>query len=204
VQWTEGATTHAERFDSVICTLPAVALAQLARGSSGGRPLAALATIPHPPVSALFLGFRREQVSHALNGFGALVPAREKRSILGVIFSSSLFPGRSPADHIALTVMIGGALQPELAALPTAQLFATVRDDLRDLLGITGEPVFSRHTFWPQAIPQYHLGYEQHLDAMAAYEHAHPGIFIGGQVRDGIALPNCVLAGEKLAARAVA
>ena len=35
------------------------------------------------------------------------------RSILGVIFSSSLFPGRAPKGHVALTVFVGGALQPD-------------------------------------------------------------------------------------------
>jgi len=36
---------------------------------------------------------------------------------------------------------------------------------------------------------------------MAACERAHPGLFLGGQARDGIALPACLAAGEKLAAR---
>jgi len=72
------------------------------------------------------------------------------------------------------------------------------------LLGISGEPVFMRHTLWPRAIPQYNLGHERHLETMAACERAHPGLFIGGQVRDGISLPQCLLAGLKLAGRAVA
>ena len=50
-----------------------------------------------------------------------------------------------------------------------------------------------------RAIPQYNLGYEAHLDAMSACERAHPGLCIGGQARDGIALPACLAAGEKLA-----
>jgi oxygen-dependent protoporphyrinogen oxidase len=39
---------------------------------------------------------------------------------------------------------------------------------------------------------------------MAAAERTHPGLFIGGQARDGIALPTCLAAGEKLAARVMA
>jgi protoporphyrinogen/coproporphyrinogen III oxidase len=142
-------------------------------------------------------------VAHPLDGFGLLVPAVEHRSILGVLFSSSLFAGRAPDGHVALTVMVGGARDPEVASLPPERLLARIRPDLTELLGVTGEPVFSRHTLWPRAIPQYNLGYEHHLGAMAACERANPGLYIGGQARDGIALPACVAAGEALAARAV-
>jgi oxygen-dependent protoporphyrinogen oxidase len=204
VHWQDGPNARAETFDAVVAALPAEALSRLVIGAAGERPLASLASIPSPPVASLFLGFKREQVAHPLDGFGALVPATEKRSILGAIFSSSLFPNRAPADHVALTVLVGGTLQPELAGLPADQLFAAVRNDLRELLGVTGEPVFQRHTFWPRAIPQYLLDHGHHLAAIAAVEQAQPGLFFGGQVRDGISLPSCLAAGEKLAARASA
>lgn len=204
IHWHDGWRTHSEAFDCVVSALPAPALARLTVGSFGEQSLAGLASVETAPVSSLFLGFRRDQVAHPLDGFGALVPAVEKRAVLGVIFSSTLFPGRAPAGHVALTVMVGGALQPELAALPPDQLWAAIRVDLRDLLGVTGEPVVRRHAFWPQAIPQYHLGHERHLIMMDACERMHPGLFIGGNVRDGIALPHCLLAGQRLAERAAA
>jgi oxygen-dependent protoporphyrinogen oxidase len=202
IVWHEASSTRTEAFDAVIAALPAPALAQLRIGALSERPLAALANLEQPPVSSLFLGFRREQVQHPLNGFGLLVPAVENRSVLGILFSSTLFPHRAPAGHVALTVMIGGARQPQLAALPTEKLLETVRPDLTGLLGVTGAPVFVRHAFWPRAIPQYNLGYEQFLAAMTATERHHPGFFIGGQARDGISVPACIAAGEKLAARA--
>jgi len=201
--WHDGHAAQTETFDAVITALPAPALAALRLGPLAERPLAGLDAIDHPPVASLFLGFRREQVAHPLDGFGLLVPAVEHRSILGVLFSSSLFAGRAPDGHVALTVMVGGARDPEVASLPPERLLARIRPDLTELLGVTGEPVFSRHTLWPRAIPQYNLGYEHHLGAMAACERANPGLYIGGQARDGIALPACVAAGEALAARAV-
>jgi protoporphyrinogen/coproporphyrinogen III oxidase len=202
VVWSNGGPAQTEKFDTVIAALPAPALAQLRFGTLAERPFASLDAIEHPPVSSLFLGFRREQVAHPLDGFGVLVPAIERRSVLGVLFSSSLFPGRAPDGHVALTVMIGGARQPELARLATGQLLAAVERDLRELLGVRGEPVFQRHTFWPRAIPQYNLGYEVPLEAMAAAERAHRGLLIGGQARDGISVPACIAAGERLAAQA--
>lgn len=197
-------TTQTEQFDAVVSALPALALAQLRIGTLGERPLASLDGIEHPPVSSLFLGYRREQIAHALDGFGVLAPEVEQRSVLGILFSSSLFPGRAPTGHVALTVMVGGMRQPEIARLPQEQLLAAVDRDLRELLGVDGEPVFQRHTFWPRAIPQYNLGHERYLETMAAAERNHAGLFIGGQARDGIALPACLAAGEKLAQRVAA
>jgi oxygen-dependent protoporphyrinogen oxidase len=202
VVWHDAAVTHTESFDSMVLALPAHALAQLRIGPHGERPLASLATIEHPPVSSLFLGFRRDQVAHPLDGFGVLVPTAEQRSVLGILFSSSLFPGRAPDGHVALTVMAGGARSPEIGTLPTDKLLAAVRRDLTELVGVSGDPVFVRHNFWPKAIPQYNLGYEQYLNALAAAEKAHANLFIGGQCRDGISVPACLAAGEKLAARA--
>jgi oxygen-dependent protoporphyrinogen oxidase len=201
VVWNDGTATHTDSFDAVIAALPAYALAQLRFGTLGERPLASLDAIEHPPVASLFLGYRREQVQHPLDGFGLLVPEIERRDVLGILFSSTLFPGRAPDGHVALTVLVGGTRQPEIARLPAEKLLDVVGGDLRELLGVSGTPVFQRHTFWPRAIPQYNLGYETHLEAIAAAERSHRGLFIGGQARDGIAVPACVAAGEKLADR---
>lgn len=204
VIWHEGEATHSQSFDAVVVALPAPALAQLRVGPLGERPLAALAAVEHATVSSLFLGFAREQVQHPLDGFGVLVPHVERRSSLGVLFSSTLFPGRAPAGQVALTVIAGGTRRPDLAALPTDRLVAAVQTDLGELLAVSGEPTFVRHTAWPRSIPQYNVGHDQFLGAISAAESAHAGLFIGGQARDGISLPACLLAGEKLAARVAA
>lgn len=122
VVWHDGEKAQTENFDAVIAALPASALAQLRFGTLGERPLASLDAIEHPPVVSLFLGYRREQVAHPLDGFGLLAPAVERRSVLGVLFSSSIFAGRAPAGHVALTVLVGGARQPELAQIGRAHV----------------------------------------------------------------------------------
>ncbi len=202
VLWTQAGSVRSGEFDAVVLTVPAPALAALVFGPLGERPLASLDNLPHPPVSTLFLGYRREQVAHPLDGFGALVPAVEQREMLGVLFSSTLYPGRAPEGHVALTVFAGGARQPETARLGADALLARLTPDLRDLLGVQGAPVFVHHTFWPRAIPQYNLGHERFLDAIVRCENRHKGLFIGGNVRDGISLPDCVKAGARLAGAA--
>lgn len=202
--WARDETRRSEAFAAVIVCLPAAGLAALAVGAVGNRPLATLEQIPSPPVASLFFGYARAQVAHPLDGFGLLVPAKERRRVLGVLFSSSLFPGRAPSGHVALTVMIGGMRQPELARLPFDELVAMAQAELTDLLGVKGPPAFVRHTLWPRAIPQYVLGYERHLDALAHCEAEYPGLYLAGQVRDGIAMSACLAAGRRHADRVLA
>ncbi len=200
--WRQAGQTCTGEFDLVLLALPATALAQLSFGSLAERPLAILDGIPQPPVSSLFLGYRREQVGHPLDGFGGLVPAIEHRSVLGILFSSTLFPDRAPAGHVGLTVFAGGLRQPETARLTTNELLARIGLDLHELVGVNTPPAFVKHTYWPRAIPQYVLGYERYLEAINQLELSTSGLFVGGNVRDGISLQDCIKAGEKLARKA--
>jgi len=201
VSWLRKGQPHVDSFDRVILTLPANALARLTIGSLGERPLAELSEINYPAVSSLFLGYRREQVAHPLDGFGMLVPQVEHRQLLGVLFSSSLFTGRAPSGHVALTVMFGGVHRRDLGEASAGTLLPIAQRELAEILGVKGDPVFSRAQSWPRAIPQYELGYGRFLDAMSHCENQHPGLLIGGHTRDGIALTACITSGENLATR---
>jgi oxygen-dependent protoporphyrinogen oxidase len=138
-------------------------------------------------------------VRHPLDGFGALMPQVECGRILGTLFSSTLFPGRAPEGHVALTTFVGGMREPELAELGERELLRVVQDELSRLVGVTAPPVFAHVKRWPRAIPQSTLGYQRFKDAIAAVESAAPGLFIGGNCRDGISLANCIASGSRLA-----
>jgi len=118
--WTIKWNGTEDRFDEVILTTPSHALDRLPVEPALAEDLKKLAKIEYPPVSVLTLGFRRDQVKHPLDGFGALVPESEGHSILGVLFPSSVFEGRAPSGHVLLTVFVGGSRQPELR--PTTPL----------------------------------------------------------------------------------
>ena len=194
----------AERFARVLLALPAPALARLSLGLPGAQTsLASLDLLEHPPVTALFLGYRRTDVAHPLDGFGLLFPSVEKRPLLGVLFNSTLFPGRAPEGHVALTVMLGGARRPDLAGQPVEYQLPVVQKELAALLGVRAAPVFVHRTHWPRAIPQYQLSHDRHLEVIHAAEKRLPGLHIGGPVRDGIGLPACLAAGDRLAAAAL-
>jgi oxygen-dependent protoporphyrinogen oxidase len=194
---------HAQPFAAVVCALPADALASLTiEGVGEACDLTQLREIDHPPIASVFTGYRREDVRHPLDGFGALMPEVERTSILGTLFSSTLFPGRAPQGHVALTTFVGGMRQPKLATLDDDALLRVVQKELSGLIGVTAPAVFTRVQRWPRAIPQYATGYERFKNIMADIEACASGLFIGGNARDGISLANCLESGRRLAGNA--
>jgi protoporphyrinogen oxidase len=165
--------------------------------------LSAFAQIKHPPVSAVVLGFRREDVAHPCAGFGMLIPKIEGCKILGTIFSSALFPNRAPAGHITLTSYVGGTRYPELGLLPPEQLIETTLADLHTLLGVKGKPVFTHTKTWPKAIPQYNVGYGKYRQLLNDLEAQMPDLFFAGSYRDGVSLGDSIVSGVNIAERVV-
>jgi protoporphyrinogen/coproporphyrinogen III oxidase len=168
-----------------------------------GRRLAfqGFSEIRHPPVASMVLGFRREDVTHPLDGFGMLIPKAEGFNILGTIFSSSLFPNRVPSGHVLLTTYIGGERQPQLASQPADELVKLVCEDLRVLLGVKGKPIFTYHHFWPRAIPQYNVGYGKFKELMNDIEAKARGLLLAGHYRDGISVGDSIVSGINVAGR---
>jgi oxygen-dependent protoporphyrinogen oxidase len=191
------ATEHA----AVVFCGSAPSLAEL---QVDGTSVTEISRIRYAPVASVVLGLARRNVTHPCAGFGVLIPRVEGFRILGTIFSSSLFPGRAPADHLTLTSYIGGERSPELAALPAERLYEIVRDDLRELLGVRGAPVFQSCAFYSQAIPQYNVGYGTFKERMASVEAEAPGLFFAGHYRDGVSLGDCIVSGLRVADRVAA
>jgi protoporphyrinogen/coproporphyrinogen III oxidase len=200
--WTVGAAFQTpELYDAVIYAAPAHSLDEIDLDLPGGERLSTLSSIVYPPVAVLALGFRREQISHPLDGFGFLSPEVERRRIMGVVFSSTIFPDRAPEGHVMLTVFVGGTRDPDFVQADVQTQTARVLDDLRVLLGAQGEPTFRAVQVWPKAIPQYVLGYGRFKDIADDLERRNPGFLLAGTYRDGISLGEAIASGERAAGK---
>jgi oxygen-dependent protoporphyrinogen oxidase len=203
--WTVSAAYQAsELYDGVIYAAPAHCADDVELAFDGGERLKTLTSITHPPVAVLALGFRREDVAHRLDGFGFLVPDVERRNVLGVTFSSTVFPGRVPEGHVLLTAFVGGVRNPDLANADLSTLTARVLDDLRLLLGVRGEPTFRAFHLWPKAIPQYTLSYGRFKEIMDEAERRNQGLGLTGSYREGVAVGEVISAANQEAERIAA
>jgi oxygen-dependent protoporphyrinogen oxidase len=184
----------------VVVALPAYAAARALAPLSADAG-EALAGIAHPPLAVVALGFRAADIAHPLEGLGVLTPKVEQRSVLGMLFSSTLFAGRVPDGHVLLTAYVGGARQPELALLPREELEALVLDEARDLLGVRGTPVFSSVRYWRYGLPQPDLGHERRVEALHQLESEWPGLFVTGNYLSGVSTAACIDAAFSAAER---
>ncbi len=124
-------------------------------------------------------------------GFGMLVPRREGKRILGVIFSSKLFPGRAPEGKDLLTVYLGGATDRDVIDLPEEEILDTVERELKDIFSIPGFD-FAHVKKWKRAIPQYTIRYQKYLDLAKEMEEIHRGLFLTGNYLSGVSVADCI------------
>lgn len=158
-----------------------------------------LASIELASTAIVVLGVERTQVARPLPGFGFVVPQVEGRKIIAASFSSLKFPDRAPTERLLIRVFVGGALQPELLELSDAELVTLVRQELGELVALTGEPELAEVVRWPTSMPQYHVG---HLDLVVQIEQLaakHTGLALAGNAYRGVGIPQCIRSGEQAA-----
>lgn len=152
----------------------------------------AVGNIPAPPIAAVFLGYRKSQVSHPLDGLGFLSTQAENQIISGAQFSSTMFEGRAPDGYISISSYVGGARSPKAAGLPERELTNTVHNELAGLLGIKGEPVVSRTRHWPRGLPHYTLAHSARKKTIESASQRLPGLFLTGNYLQGVSIANCM------------
>jgi protoporphyrinogen/coproporphyrinogen III oxidase len=195
--WTIETSAGASRKHSaVLLCAPAYRVAGIKIDSGERQDLAPLREIYYPPIARVAVGFRRDQIAHALDGFGVLIPNKERMNTLGILFSSSLFPNRAPAGCALLTAYLGGSRGRDVVNTTDAGLIELALTDMRKLLGASGPPVFEDVVRIPRSIPQYNVGYGGVKDAIGKLEAQTPGVFIASSYRHGISVADCIVGGR--------
>jgi oxygen-dependent protoporphyrinogen oxidase len=189
--------------DGVILATEAHQAARLAAGVDPDL-ASLLGAIPYASSAAVTLAYRREDISHALDGFGFVVPRAERRPILACTFSSVKFPGRAPAGQVLLRVFLGGALQPDVLDRDDADLAALAAGEIHRLLGSAAPPHLIRVHRHTEAMPQYLVGHLDRVQAIEARAAQHRGLALAGAAYRGVGIPDCIHSGEEAAARVLA
>jgi oxygen-dependent protoporphyrinogen oxidase len=152
-----------------------------------------LAQVRYTSVAVISLGYLREDVPHPLRGFGYLIPTCEESPVLGVQWSSSIYPGhRAPDGTCQLRLFLGGARHPTLAREAEDDLAAIAAAALRRTLGICATPLASEVHRHLEAMPQYLLEHARRIEDIERRSLEHPGLFIGGNGMRGLGMDSRV------------
>ena len=183
---------NGDAFDAVVISTPAWIASELINDRDGEL-AATLAKVNYPQVAVAVTAFKSENIGKALDGFGFLIPSKEKRPILGTLFHSAVFPERAPKGYQLLMTFIGGVRDNgNLDRLSDDDIRSLVSGQLRELLDVKGEPEFFELKRWKRAIPQYRVGYEKVTAACAEFEKRNPGLFFCSNFYRGISMGDCV------------
>jgi oxygen-dependent protoporphyrinogen oxidase len=163
-----------------------------------------LGTVPFASTATVQLGFRREDVTHPLDGYGMVVPRTEGLRTTALSFVSTKFAHRAPEGHVLLRGFLGGVRDESALEMSDGEMVETVCRDMAPVLGLKAEPVLTRVFRWPGGTPQLEVG---HLERMRGVERAVgevPGLHLTGAGVWSTGIPDSVADATRVAVAAAA
>lgn len=187
-------------FDQLVVAVPPVAAARLL-SDIASQAASELSGIESASTAIVVLALRRDEIQKDIRTFGFVVPPSEHRKILAGSFASNKFAGRAPDDHVLVRCFFGGMLQPQLLELDDDALVALACDELRELIGLSGQPVLHRVVRWNNAMPQYHVGHLQRVERIETDIDSIPGLWLINNALHGVGIAPIIQAAGKLVQR---
>jgi oxygen-dependent protoporphyrinogen oxidase len=180
--------------DGIVLALPAYSAGRLLEAVGAGH-ARELARTPYLPSITVSLAYRDSQFSRPLQGAGFVVESPEQ--IRACTFASLKFPGRAPRGSVLLRAYLPPQ-DGDPAQIAHAQL-ATI-------LGIRGEPLWSRVFYWDRGLPRYRPHHAEQVAAIRKRLRSPrlPPMAIAGAGYDGAGVSACVRSGRQAAKALVA
>jgi protoporphyrinogen/coproporphyrinogen III oxidase len=189
--WIVRAGTESLRAKHLVLACPAAVCARLLENAAPEL-AESLADIPYSSAILVTLLFPADQVRHPLDGFGFLVPRRERRTLAAATWINRKFPSRIAPDLVAVRGFIVGDNAATLREASDPELVSLVRDEFRRLMGIEVPPRTSVVSRWPESMPQYVVGHNERIRRIQTVLSSYSGLHLVGNAYDGVGIPDCI------------
>ncbi len=186
-------------FDAVVLATPSYVTGDILKYEDKGLS-DKLASIEWSSSATVSIAFRKEDMKQPLRGFGFIVPRVENRRINACTWSSIKWSHRAPADTMLIRSFIGGGHHEELVSRGDDELLSTILEELKEIIGITAKPVFSKAYRWFRGMPKYTVGHLERIAAIDEKLKEHKGLFLIGCSYRGIGIGDCAKSGFDAAA----
>ena len=158
-----------------------------------------LATVPYSSSMTVALGFDARDFARLPQGFGFLVPKKERRRLVACTWVGTKFSYRVPAGKFVARCFLGGMEDAGVLAESDEAVAAEVARELHEIAGVTARPLFTRIFRWPRSMAQYTVGHPARLAEIEARVAAIPGLHLAGNAYQGIGIPDCIRMGKTAA-----
>jgi len=189
--------------DAIILAMPAHECSRLL--SSLHPTLAGLlGELPYSSSMTVSLGYAEGAREQLPPGFGYLVPRKEGRRMLACTFVHRKFSHRAPEGKALLRCFLGGSRDPEALSLSDEEVVTVARQELKEILNFSFDPLFYRIHRWPASMAQYPVGHAERLRKIQSQLGDLQGIYLAGNAYSGIGISDCIRTGRAAAQRAIA
>lgn len=151
----------------------------------------------------VLLAYMKQQIRKEIGGFGFVVPVKENLNIIACSLSSGKFEGRAPDDSVLLRCFVGGATNEKFLENSDEQIINTVKQELENILDITGQPYYAHMKRYPRSMPQYNVGHSEIVEKINKLISKHDNLELAGNSYNGVGIPDCIKSGEKAAEKFV-
>jgi oxygen-dependent protoporphyrinogen oxidase len=158
-----------------------------------------LGAIPYSSSMTVALGFDAADLPNPPDGFGFLVPKKERRRLVACTWVGTKFPHRVPPGKIVARCFLGGMGDAGVLDEPDDAILATVTAELREIAGVAARPRFTRIFRWARSMAQYPVGHPQRLAEIESRVAGIPGLYLAGNAYQGIGIPDCIRLGRQAA-----
>ena len=148
-----------------------------------------LNNLNYSPIVEVSVGVK-DTKGKKFQAFGGLVPSRENKKVLGILFPSACFKGRAPEGGALFSYFIGGMKHAEMLDYSDEQITALVEEYFHTMLKFpaSAKPDFIRIFRHKKAIPQYEITSGERFEAIEKVQNQYKGLTIAGNLRDGIGM----------------
>jgi len=186
LSFTGGSALEAE---ALILAVPAWVAARLLAGL-GVSTARALDTVLYAPSITVSLAYREDQVPQAVEGAGFVVALDSGAALRACTYAWRKYPKRAPEGYALLRAFVG-PVDGDPSSIAHAELAA--------ILGIEGDPLWTRAFYWPRGLPRYPRGHGERVAAVRDRLARLPPLAIAGAGFDGAGVSACVKSGREAA-----
>ena len=154
----------------------------------------------YAPIIQVILGVKNTR-GLDFPAFGGLVPSKEQKRVLGILFPSSCFEQRCPDGGALYSYFIGGARHTDYLQKSDDEIREIALEAFHSMLKYPADmqPDLLRIFRHEHAIPQYWSDSGERFATIEALQQQYPGLILAGNMRDGIGMGNRIHQGATIA-----
>lgn len=154
----------------------------------------------YAPIIQVILGVKNAR-GLDFPAFGGLVPSKEQKRVLGILFPSSCFEQRCPDGGALYSYFIGGARHTDYLQKSDDEIREITLEAFHSMLKYPADmqPDLLRIFRHEHAIPQYWSDSGERFATIETLQQQYPGLILAGNMRDGIGMGNRIHQGATIA-----